>query len=126
MNPDLFLILTLVFAVVFPLVLVYRYARHPKTTKLRERLMLLTLALMIVGGECFLAFGLIVANIIKLPNTFEWPAGNVHGIARTPEGNIVVPLFTSARVQLYDSNLHFIRGWHVETGGKSFTVAGYG
>jgi hypothetical protein len=28
-----------------------------------------------------------------------------------------------ARVQLYDSNLRFVRGWHVETEGKSFTVA---
>jgi hypothetical protein len=47
----------------------------------------------------------------------------VKGIARTPGGLYVVPLTTPGRVQLYDSNWHFVRGWQVDTYGKDFKVA---
>jgi len=123
MRLNLYVILTLINAVVFPLLIVRRYSRYSATTKLRDLLSLLTLLLMIFGGEGFFLFGLVTANIIKLPDSFEWPAGHVGGVARTLEGHFVVPLQFPARVQLYDSNLRFVRGWHVETGGESFTVA---
>jgi hypothetical protein len=101
----------------------YEHAQHPSTAMLRNCLMLLTLVMMILGGECFFVFELLAADVIVLPLAFEWPVGVASGAARTLDGQYIVPLQSPARVQLYDSNLRFVRGWHVDTEGKSFTVA---
>jgi hypothetical protein len=75
-----------------------------------------------VGGAGFFAPMLCAEGLLKLPTSFEWPAGYVSGVAPTDDGRYVVPIVPAARVQIYDSHWKFMRGWNVETGGGDFKV----
>lgn len=57
-----------------------------------------------------------------LPHSFEWPVGSVRGVVETRNHVFVVPHTPSGRIQLYDRNWKFIRGWHVDAGGGTFDV----
>ena len=57
-----------------------------------------------------------------LPDSFEWPAGYVTGVATTPNGLFIVPLTPSGRIQVYDADWKFVRGWHLDAGGGTFKV----
>jgi hypothetical protein len=78
--------------------------------------------LVLVGCVGFFAIGGAAAGILKVSNSFEWPAGLVKGVATTANGNRVVPLGSSGRLQLYDANWKFLRGWHVEALTGDFKV----
>jgi len=78
------------------------------------------LAFVGIGG--FFAQWLVGTGTLPLPNSFQWPAGRVRGIAKTQDGIYVVPLVPISRVQIYDADWHFLRGWNVDTGGKDFTI----
>jgi hypothetical protein len=78
---------------------------------------------LMVGAGGFFATGLSAAGVINLPDSFEWPAGYVRGVAETADGYHVVPLVPAGRLQIYDSQWHFVRGWHVDTSGGDFKVA---
>jgi hypothetical protein len=78
--------------------------------------------LVIVGAGGFFAAGLSAVGMLKLSNSFEWPAGYVSGVAKTADGKYVVPLIPSGRVQIYSSQWHFVRGWHVNAEGGDFRV----
>ncbi len=54
--------------------------------------------------------------------TFEWPAGFVSGAITTKDGIHIVPHTPSGRIQLYDTNWKFIRGWHVDASGGTFKL----
>jgi hypothetical protein len=62
-------------------------------------------------------------GIVTLPKSYEWPAGYVGGVKTTAGGGYVVPLVPEGRVQVYDSNWHFLRGWNVDAMGGDFKVA---
>jgi len=53
----------------------------------------------------------------------DWPAGFVSGVVQTPDNLWVVPEISPGRVQVYDSNWHFLRGWQVKSFGKKFRIA---
>jgi hypothetical protein len=57
-----------------------------------------------------------------LPESFEWPIGSSVGAITMPGGEHVVPHIFAARVQIYDRNLKFVRGWAVPSYGKDFKV----
>lgn len=57
-----------------------------------------------------------------LPPSFEWPVGTSDRVITMPGGEHVAPLVFSARVQVYDRNLKFLRGWAVPSYGKPFKV----
>jgi hypothetical protein len=78
--------------------------------------------LILVGSGGFFGAGLSAMGIVKLPNSFEWPAGSVCGVRTNARGEHVVPLVPSGRVQLYDPNWRFLRGWHVNANGGEFEV----
>jgi hypothetical protein len=63
-------------------------------------------------GQAFSAVG----GLNWLPRTFEWPAGSVDGMITTPSGLRVVPTTAAGRVQVYDAEWNFIRGWHIGAG----------
>ena len=75
-----------------------------------------------VGAGGFFAIMLVSTGAITLPNSFEWPAGDVRGVVETSDGKYLVPLVPAGRLQIYDSNWHFLRGWQVNANGGSFTV----
>src|SRR3984957_4348023 len=72
--------------------------------------------LVLVGAGGFFAAALSATGIIKLPSSYEWPAGYVRGGVTTADGKYIVPLMPSGRLQIYDSQWHFIRSWKVGTG----------
>ena len=78
--------------------------------------------LVLVGAIGFFGAGMSAVGFLKFPNSFEWPAGNVCGVKTTADGKHVVPLVPSGRVQIYDANWRFLRGWHVGAHGGDFKV----
>jgi hypothetical protein len=78
--------------------------------------------LVLIGAGGFFGAALSAMGLLKLPTYYEWPAGYVNGVVRMPDGRYVVPLVPSGRVQIYDSQWHFIRGWNVEAQGGEFRV----
>jgi hypothetical protein len=78
--------------------------------------------LILIGASGFFAAALSATGVLKLPTYREWPAGYVSGVVTAADGKYIVPLVPSGRVQLYDSQWHFIRGWNVAAGGGDFKV----
>jgi hypothetical protein len=78
--------------------------------------------LVLVGAGGFFAAALSATGIIRLPSSYEWPAGYVRGVVTTADGKHIVPLMPSGRLKIYDSQWHFIRGWNVDAGGGDFKV----
>ncbi|HLK53947.1 MAG TPA: hypothetical protein VKU42_10865 [Candidatus Angelobacter sp.] len=76
----------------------------------------------IIGASGFFAILLVSTGTIPLPNSFEWPAGDVRGVVETSDGKYLVPLVPVGRLQIYDSSWRFLRGWQVDNNGGSFTV----
>jgi len=63
-------------------------------------------------GQAFSACG----GLNWLPQSFEWPAGQVDGVITTSSGLRVVPTNAAGRVQVYDADWNFLRGWHIGSG----------
>ena len=78
--------------------------------------------LVVVGVSGFFATALSALGVLELPPSREWPAGYVRGVVTTANGKYIVPLAPSGRIQLYDPEWHFIRGWNVDAGGGNFKV----
>jgi hypothetical protein len=78
--------------------------------------------LVLVGVVGVLASFLSAMGPLRLPNDYEWPVGYVRGVVTTPDGNHVVPHWPSGRVQIYDSQWRFLRGWNVDSWGGYFWV----
>ena len=57
-----------------------------------------------------------------LPLSFEWPIASSDRAITMPGGEHVVPHLFSGRVQIYDRDLKFLRGWAVPSYGKEFEV----
>ena len=73
-----------------------------------------------IGG--FLGPMLSVMGALDWAGSFEWPVGYATGVARAPDGSCVVPHGPSDRIQIYDRNLRFVRGWRIEAHGGPFTI----
>jgi hypothetical protein len=76
----------------------------------------------LIGAGGFFAAALSATGVLRLPTYREWPAGYVRGVATAADGKYIVPLVPSGRVQIYDAQWHFIRGWNVDAGGGDFKV----
>jgi len=78
---------------------------------------------LVVGGAGFFGPALSAAGGFNwLPVPFEWPVGQVDGVITTPDGTHVVPHTPSGRVQVYDQDWRFVRGWLVDAGGGTFKL----
>jgi hypothetical protein len=75
-----------------------------------------------IGASGFFATMLVTVGTIPLPDSFEWPPGYVRGVVETSDGKYLVPIVPAGRLQIYDSNWHFLRGWQIDAHGGSFTV----
>jgi hypothetical protein len=78
--------------------------------------------LIFIGFAGFFAEMSSAEGMLELPKSYEWPAGYTSGIVTTPSGLYIVPLVPEGRIQLYDSNWHFLRGWNVDAMGGDFKV----
>jgi GntP family permease len=93
--------------------------KAPERTKWIKGTMYL---LILIGAGGFFAAALSATGVIKPPTSFEWPAGYVRGVVTAVDGKHIVPLILSGRLQIYDSQWHFIRGWNVDASGGDFKV----
>jgi len=57
-----------------------------------------------------------------LPSTTQFPVGFVDGAVTDREGNLYCPSTPFGRIQVYDRNRHFLRGWFVDASGGSFRI----
>ena len=78
--------------------------------------------LSIVGILCFLAPSLTQGI---LPSSFEWPIGYASNVITTPAGLHIVPHDSSGRIQIYNSDWKFIRGWNVPASGGAFKLISF-
>jgi hypothetical protein len=113
-----------VFAGVWLFLLARGMAREFKRTEQSKWILGLAYFLILVGASGFFAAALSASGVLRLPTSFEWPAGYVSGVVRAADGDYIVPLIPSGRIQLYDPNWHFIRGWQVDAEGGEFKVQG--
>ena len=86
----------------------------------KQRLAILGTILVALGATPLVANQLEAMDLMNwLPPAFEWPSGFAP-VASTPSGIHVVSLIPSARIQIYNRDWHFIRGWNVGTFGAGF------
>lgn len=72
--------------------------------------------LIALGALAF--FGPLIINAGGLlPDSVEWPVGHSPDALQTASGHIVVAHDPSGRVQVYEQNLNFVNGWHVDADG---------
>jgi hypothetical protein len=77
--------------------------------------------LMAVGAIGFFGGALSASGGLRwLPRSFEWPVGSADGVIDLPNGDHVVPLTASSRIQVYDRDWRFLRGWYVDASGGHF------
>lgn len=57
-----------------------------------------------------------------LPDTFEWPVLKADNVLVNADGTYIVPHTPSGRVQIYNRQLEFQRGWYVDAGGGAFKL----
>ena len=74
-------------------------------------------ACVLYGAFAFFSSFILSAGDFKLQNNQEWPIGVAHNVLVYSDGTHIVPHEPSARVQIYDANLRFLRGWHINTYG---------
>jgi hypothetical protein len=78
---------------------------------------------MFIGALGFFGTALAATGALNwLPLSFEWPIGHANGIATMPDGTHVVPHTPSNRIQIYDSNWRFLRGWFVDASAGTFKI----
>jgi len=79
--------------------------------------------LAIYGGIGFFGQAAAATGALSfLPASFEWPVLRPRANVRAANGNTIVGLMASGRVQLYDGQGRFVRGWFVPASGGMFTV----
>jgi hypothetical protein len=52
----------------------------------------------------------------------EWPFRSAEGVQITPDHHSIVPLSFASRIQIYDKQGKFIRGWPVQASGGKFAI----
>jgi hypothetical protein len=84
----------------------------------RRWLTVLAAALIMIGALGFFGTALSALGALSwLPASFEWPIGLASGVVTTGDRYYVVPHTSSGRVQVYDRDWKFLRGWSLVSGG---------
>jgi len=81
-------------------------------------------AFLVVGATGFFGSALSATGGLNwLPESFEWPVGSAQGALAKPDGTIIVPHEPSGRIQIYDGDLSFQRGWFIDAHGGAFRLS---
>ncbi|MES2983343.1 MAG: hypothetical protein V4727_13605 [Verrucomicrobiota bacterium] len=89
-----------------------------KQKGIRKYLQCLGGSLVYIGGLGF--FGTAISSSIQIPKSFEWPIGLADQIIPLSNGYVLAMHHPSARVQVYDVEQVFVRGWSVAASGGGF------
>ena len=79
-------------------------------------------ALFLAIGSIDFIGGALVGNVVKFPDGFELPLGDLQGIAVDSDGNIYCGVQYYSRVQVYDSEGNYIRGTFIDSAGGAFRI----
>lgn len=94
-----------------------------RSVRRRDRLlMVLAGVFVVVGAAGFLGSGLSSIGGLRFRGSFEWPIGTANGVLEMADESYVVPHPASGRVQIYDREWRFVRGWYVDAGGGAFKL----
>lgn len=86
-------------------------------------LSVVALLLIMIGVVGFIApFVAGAGGLHWFSNSNEWPVGSAAGVIAMPSGYHVVPLPWMSRIQVYDQNWRFVRGWFIESGSGSIDL----
>lgn len=87
---------------------------------MKKTVTITALFFILIGFTGFVGGILITTSVIEF--TKELPLGDTEGIAVDKFGRIYVGLGFYGKVQVYDSEGHFLRNWKVESSGGPFRV----
>lgn len=93
-----------------------------KLSRPRRVLRFCTACAVSYGGLAFLSSALAAVGGLPFWASREWPAGYAGGVVRDSAGRYIVPQSYSGRIQVYDHQRRFVRGWFVPSGGGALTV----
>ncbi len=94
-----------------------------KKTLLRSMIQLVALLLALYGWIGFFGAPLAAVGGLKwLPERIEYPMGYVDEAVTDREGNYYCPSRTFGRIQVYDKNKRYLRGWFVDACGGVFRI----
>ena len=78
--------------------------------------------LLVIGALGFFGLGFsALGGLNWLPENFEWPVGRAKNVVKTEE-YYIVPHVSAGRIQIYNQELVFERGWNIEAGGGVFKL----
>ena len=75
-----------------------------------------------IGFIGLFAGPVITSGVVEIPDRFELPLGALEGIAVDSEGNIYCGVGYYSRVQVYDSEGHYIRGIFIDSAWGAFRI----
>lgn len=117
------------FSSIFLLILLVGIVSHPikiafaqKGLTWKSVVSVLGCVLIVVGVLGFIGTMLSSTAGLGRSFSFEWPIGKTERAIKYSNGMIVVPHHRSGRIQIYDDDLQFIRGWHVTAHGGVFEI----
>ena len=111
-----------VFAVIWVTLAIRGISRQSKRGERLDRLVWVGGFFVVLGAAGFFGAALSSLGMVKLPPSFEWPAGYVNGVVTSPSGLRIVPLEPSGRVQVYGPGWRYLRGWQVAAEGGPFKI----
>ena len=115
------LVLVLLMAACFALGAVVSYRSTPIVRGWPRGVRAAGMGLLVTGAVGFLsAFVAATGGLDRLPPGFELPAVHESGVINLRDGTRVVPLTHAGRIQLYDAEWRFLRGWQLDAGGGTF------
>lgn len=87
----------------------------------RKGLLPATLCAALAGYGCF-AFFAQGGGLKFVGESFEWPMVTTAGAVENARGQRFVPLTAAGRIQVYDSEGEFVRGWFIPASGGGFKL----
>ena len=95
-----------------------------RTKPLRKALLTgVACVLAIVGAVGFFGAAISATGGLNwLPPTFEWPMGRASGVVTLENGMHAVPHAPTGRLQVYDAEWRYVRGWRVDASGGVFRL----
>ena len=119
-----FVALLILLLLLFWLVQAFRFVLSREKSWWRIGLKLVASSCLVIGALGFFGSALSSAGALKcLPDSFEWPSNGSDNSLRLSDGEYAVPHTGSGRVQIYDEELTFIRGWTINASGGVFVLA---
>jgi hypothetical protein len=100
---------------------VYGLVKARRLSAHRQLLHAIGLILVLYSGAGFFGSGFMAGGgSAMVDESFEWPFGTVSGVLKASDGTLYAPHEFSGRIQAYDAERRFLRGWSVDAGGGAF------